>query len=115
VLQRIDGTLKEDSMDLRPLAIVCALLLGACATMRNADRNVEINHGTVDNPAADNQPGNGPARKVPPPSAEGTSRSPAVPGPTQNNTGTSATTTEDRWNSSPPNNAVPSAAPPNQQ
>ena len=102
-------------MDLRPLAIFGALLLSACATMRNADRNVEINNGNVENPAADSQPSNGTARKVPPPGAEGTSRSPVVPGPTQNNTGTSATTTQDRWNSSPPNNAVPSAAPPNQQ
>jgi hypothetical protein len=102
-------------MDLRTLAIAIGLLLSACSTMRNVDRNVEINNGSVENPAADNQPSNGPARKVPPPSAEGTSRSPAVPGPTQNNSGASATTTEDRWNSSPPNNAVPSAAPPNQQ
>ena len=102
-------------MNLRPLAIAAALLLSACATMRNADRNVEINNGSVENPAADNQPHNGPARKAAPASAEGTSHSPAVPGPTQNNTGASATTTQDRWNSSPPNNAVPSAAPPNQQ
>jgi hypothetical protein len=104
-------------MNPRSLAIVSALLLTACATMKNADRDVEINKkiGNVEDPSADSQPSNGTARKVPPPSAEGTSRSPAVPGPTQNNTGASATTTQDRWNSSPPNNAVPSAAPPNQQ
>jgi hypothetical protein len=102
-------------MVLRPLAIVAALLLSGCATMRNADRNVEINNGRVENPAADDQPTHGTARKVPPPSVEGMSRSPEVPGPTQNNTGPAATTTQDRWNSSPPNNAVPSAAPPNQQ
>jgi hypothetical protein len=103
-------------MDIRPVVIIAAaLVLAACATMRNADRNVEINQGRVENPAADEQPTRGPARKVPPPAATGTSTSPAVPGPTQNNTGAAATTTQDRWNSAPPNNSLPSAAPPNQQ
>jgi predicted small secreted protein len=102
-------------MNSRLLVIASALVLGACNTMKNADRNVEINHGSVENPAADDQPTRGPARKIPPPTATGNSSSPAIPGPTQNNTGAAATTTQDRWNSSPPNNAVPSAAPPNQQ
>jgi hypothetical protein len=104
-------------MKFTPMIIFAgSILLTACSTMHNADRNVEINSGSVENRAADDQPSKGPARRAPPPAnTEGTATSPAVPGPTQNNTGAATTTTQDRWNSSPPNKTVPSAAPPNQQ
>jgi hypothetical protein len=95
--------------------IAALALFSGCNTMKNADRNVEINHGRVEDTSTAEQPSNGPARKIPVPGTTGTSVSPAVPGPTQNNAGAAATTTEDRWNSAPPNNSVPSASPPNQQ
>src|SRR5690242_1197692 len=96
--------------------LAASVLLAACSTMHNVDRNVEINSGRVENPAADDQPSKGPARRAPPPAnAEGTAASPPVPGPTQSNSGAATTTTQDRWNSSPQNKTLPSAAPPNQQ
>jgi hypothetical protein len=84
--------------------------------VHQAERNVVINHGSVEHRGVDDQPNNGPARRAsPPPTPEATATTPVVPNPTQSNTGVSTTVTQDGWNSSPPNKTVPSASPPNQQ
>jgi hypothetical protein len=91
------------------------LIVSGCNTPPRNERNVEIGHDNVSTPSADADPTRGPARKVPQPGDQGPSNTATVPNPTQENTGANATTTQDRWNSAPPNNTVPSAAPPNQQ
>lgn len=98
-------------------ATMLGIILGVsgCASPPRNERNVEIGRDNAAAPSTDTAATRGPARKVPQPGEEGPSSTATVPNPTQENTGASATTTQDRWNSAPPNNTMPSAAPPNQQ